>query len=240
MRGHGLEVHLVPYGAGRAAVREDARVRRDFDPGTTGLRAFYRLLTAVVVPRPIAWVSTLSPDGAANLAPHSFFTVACVDPPVVQFTSVGRKDSLLNVEATREFVVCMATEPLFEQVNATGTRFPRGHDEAAEVGLALEPSVRVAPGRVAASPVALECVLHATVCLGDSTVVLGRVVHAAVEEDVLDGDHPRYDLMKPLARLGRDEWGLARDTREISRIPYAQWPGHFSGRSPTRGGNRGD
>jgi flavin reductase (DIM6/NTAB) family NADH-FMN oxidoreductase RutF len=205
------------------------RVRRDFDPAAMSSRGFYRLLTAVVVPRPIAWVSSRSSDGVPNLAPHSFFTVACVDPPVVQFTSVGRKDSLRNVEAVREFVVCMATEPLFEQVNATGTDFPPGHDEASAVGLALEPSARVAPGRVAESPVALECVLHATVSVGNSTIVLGRVVHAAVSEDVFDGDHPLYERMLPLARLGRDEWGLPRETRRISRIPYSTWPGHFDG-----------
>lgn len=215
-------------------------MRRDIDPAEAGRRAFYQLLTAVVVPRPIAWVSSLSAEGQPNLAPHSFFTVACADPPVVQFTSVRRKDSLRNIDATREFVVCMATEPLFEQVNATGTTFPYGYDEAAAVGLAREPSARVAPTRVAASPVALECVLHATVCLGDSTVVFGRVVHAAVDEDVLDGDHPRYDLMKPLARLGRDEWGLARETRWITRIPYDQWPGHFAGTSEPGGAVRGD
>ncbi len=202
-------------------------MRRDFDPNRVGARAFYKLLTAVVVPRPIAWVSTLSADGTPNLAPHSFFTVSCVDPPVVQFTSVGRKDSLRNVEASRELVVCMATEPLFEQVNASGTPFPHGQDEAAAIGLTREPSLRVAPTRIAESPVALECVLHATVSLGDSTVVLARVVHAVVDEDVLDGDHPDYERLRPLARLGRDEWGLARETRRIRRIPYEEWPGHF-------------
>ena len=72
-------------------------MRRDFDPAAMSSRTFYRLLTAVVVPRPIAWVSSRSPDGVPNLAPHSFFTVGCVDPPVVQFTSVGRKECLLKL-----------------------------------------------------------------------------------------------------------------------------------------------
>ncbi|MCP6675125.1 flavin reductase, partial [Klebsiella pneumoniae] len=82
-------------------------MRTDFDPAELGPGAFYKLLNSVVVPRPIAWVATTSADGADNLAPHSFFTVACVDPPVVQFTSVGRKDSLANVEATREMTVSL-------------------------------------------------------------------------------------------------------------------------------------
>jgi flavin reductase (DIM6/NTAB) family NADH-FMN oxidoreductase RutF len=93
--------------------------RRDYDPDELGI-ALYPLLNSVVVPRPIAWVSTRSADGVDNLAPHSFFTVSSVSPPVVQFTSVGAKDSLRNAEATGEFVVCMATEELADQVNTVG------------------------------------------------------------------------------------------------------------------------
>src|SRR6476469_5829071 len=77
----------------------------------------YKLLTAVVVPRPIAWISTIDRDGVGNLAPHSFFNVACANPPIVSFTSVGGKDTLANVLATGVFVVNLATEPLLEQVN---------------------------------------------------------------------------------------------------------------------------
>lgn len=196
-------------------------MRRDFDPTELDPGRFYRLLTAVVVPRPIAWVSSVSADGVDNLAPHSFFTVACVDPPIVQFTSVGRKDSLRNVEATREFVVHLAPESLFEQVNATGTNYPAAISEFDAVGLEREPSRQVRPPRVAAAPVALECVLHATTCFGNSTVVFGRVVHAAVDADAIADDGlPAIDRLAPLSRLGRDEWGTAGRIREIARIPY--------------------
>ena len=210
-------------------------MRTDLDPDELGPRPFYKLLTAVVVPRPIAWVATRSAAGVDNLAPHSFFTVSCVDPPMVQFTSVGVKDSLRNVLATGEFVVCLATEPLFEQVNATATNFPAGVSEFGEVGLTAEPSTRVAPPRVAESPVALECRLHRSLELGDSTVVIGRVVHAAVASDVFDGDPERDGLptiggLRPLARLGRDEWATIGDVLTISRIPHREWPGHFAPR----------
>ncbi|MGI9001571.1 MAG: flavin reductase family protein [Pseudonocardia sp.] len=210
-------------------------MRTDLDPVELGPRPFYSLLTAVVVPRPIAWVSTRSAAGVDNLAPHSFFTVSCVDPPMVQFTSVGVKDSLRNVRETGEFVVCLATEPLFEQVNATGTNFPAAVSEFREVGLTPEPSRLVAPARVAESPVALECRLHQTLELGDSTVVIGRVVHAAVSTDVFDGDPHRGGLpsivkLRPLARLGRNEWSTIGDVLAITRIPHEQWPGHYSGR----------
>jgi flavin reductase (DIM6/NTAB) family NADH-FMN oxidoreductase RutF len=89
------------------------------------------------------------------------------------------------------------------------------------VGVEREPSLRVAPPRVAGSSVAFECVLHSTVRLGDSTVVFGRVVHAVVDPDVLDEDgHPAVDRLAPLARLGKDEWSAVGRVREVPRIPY--------------------
>jgi len=201
--------------------------RVDMDPSALGTGAFYSFLTSVVVPRPIAWVSTRSPEGVDNLAPHSFFTVSAVDPPIVQFTSVGRKDSLINVEQTREFVVCLAPERLFEQVNATGTDFPADVSEFDAVGIEREPSLEVAPPRVARSPVALECKLHTTLTFGVGTVVMGRVVHAVVDEEVIENGRPVIDRLKPLSRLGANEWGTHGQIREISRIAYRDWPGHY-------------
>jgi len=202
-------------------------VRVDFDPGDVAGRAFYRLLNSVVVPRPIAWVSSLSAEGVGNLAPHSFFTVSCVSPPVVQFTSVGRKNSLDNAEATGEFVICLASEPLIEQVNASATDFPPEVDEFEAVGLEREPSVQVAPPRVARSPVAIECTLEDTVSFGDSTVVFGRVVWVAIDEAVLVDGHPEVKRLQPLARLGRNEWSTIGDVPRIDRIRHDDWPGHY-------------
>jgi flavin reductase (DIM6/NTAB) family NADH-FMN oxidoreductase RutF len=211
-----------------------ARVR--FDPELMEPRAFYRVLNSVVVPRPIAWVCSRSADGVLNLAPHSFYTVACVDPPVVQFTSVGRKDSLRNVEATGEFTVSLTPEALFEQVNATGTDFPPGTSEAEACGVRLEPSDVVGVPRVAESPVAVECTLHSTVRLGDSTVVFGRVRAITVWENAVRDGRPRIEELHPLARLGGNEWSTLGEIREISRIPYKKWT-----EDPTIGENvRGD
>lgn len=183
----------------------------------------YSILTSIVVPRPIAWVSTRSTDGIDNLAPHSFYTVACVDPPVVQFTSVGRKDSLRNVEATREFVINLTTESLFEQVNATGTNFPIEQSEFEEVGIPMEPAETVAPYRVASSPAAIECELHSTISMGDSTVVFGRVRLVAISESVLRDGLPAIDLLAPLSRLGGIEWATVGAVRRIKRIAYENW-----------------
>lgn len=207
-------------------------MRTDIDPGELGHQAFYKILTSVVVPRPIAWVSTRSRDGVDNLAPHSFFTVSCMDPPMVQFTSVGRKDTLRNVLETGEFVVNLACEPLFEKINATGTDFPAGLSEFTEVGLSTEPSATVAPPRVAESPVALECRLEHALELGDSTVVIGRVLHASIDEDVFTTDArgnrlPDVERLRPLARLGRNQWATIGKILDITRIRHADWPGHF-------------
>ncbi|MFI1621114.1 flavin reductase family protein [Streptomyces lydicus] len=206
-------------------------MRIDFDPAAMSRNEFYKLLTAVVVPRPIAWVSTYDPySDSANLAPHSFFTIASVAPPVVQFSSVGRKDTLRNIEATGQFVVNFASESLFEQINDTGTDFPHGVSEFEAVGIESEPSLRVKPLRVAASPVALECEVHTTIGIGDSTIVFGRVVHAVVSDDVLADGHPEVTRLKPLSRLGKDEWATLGEVRELPRIRHVDWRGPASDR----------
>jgi flavin reductase (DIM6/NTAB) family NADH-FMN oxidoreductase RutF len=200
-----------------------ARDRVSFDPDAMDTGAFYRVLNSVVVPRPIAWVCTRSAEGVHNLAPHSFYTVACVSPPVVQFTSVGRKDSLRNAEATGQFTVNLTPEALFEQVNATATDFPPDHSEAEHTGVRLEPAETVDAMRVAESPVSIECVLHGTLSLGDSTVVFGRVRHISVWAEAVRDGRPRIEHLRPLARLGGNEWSTIGDVREIRRIPYGTW-----------------
>jgi flavin reductase (DIM6/NTAB) family NADH-FMN oxidoreductase RutF len=201
----------------------DSPPRVTFDPAEMERSAFYRVLNSVVVPRPIAWVCSRSADGVDNLAPHSFYTVACVAPPIVQFTSVGRKDSLTNVEATGEFTINLTPEALFEQVNATATEFPPDQSEAEHTGVRLEPAERVAAMRVAASPVSIECTLHATVKLGDSTLVLGRVVQISAWADAVRDGRPRIEHLRPLARLGGNEWSTIGEVKEIRRIPFARW-----------------
>lgn len=200
--------------------------RRDYDPALLG-PGIYPLLNSVVVPRPIAWVSTRSADGVDNLAPHSFFTISSVVPPVVQFTSVGRKDSLRNAEATGEFVVSLCTEQLVEQVNLTGTDYPADVSEFdAVAGLTREPSRLVAPPRVKESPVALECRVLDVRAFGEgdsaSYVVFGEVVWAVVDEAVLQDGRPEITLLQPVARLGANEWSTVTGISERRRVPYAE------------------
>lgn len=177
----------------------------------------YRLLTALVVPRPIAWVSTVSAQGTHNLAPHSFFTVASARPPIVQFTSVGEKDTLRNVLETAEFVVSLATLALIDQVNATSAQFAPSVDEAAAVGVVMEPSSVVVPPRVVESPASIECRLHSMVRLGESTIVLGDVVAVTIWQQSLVDGHPAMEGLQPVSRLGRNEWGLPPEVVAIER-----------------------
>jgi flavin reductase (DIM6/NTAB) family NADH-FMN oxidoreductase RutF len=184
----------------------------------------YPLLNSCVVPRPIAWVSTRSAAGVDNLAPHSYFTVSSVDPPVVQFTSVGEKDSLRNARETGEMVICFVPRPLADVVNLTATDFPPGVSEFDVAGLAREPAATVAPPRVAASPLALECRVVGERSFGRCTVVFGEVLHIAIAPDVVD-EHGRPDVRKlaPAARLGSDLWGGLGEIWPLRRVPYAEW-----------------
>ncbi len=191
-------------------------VRIDIDPTGEGVHA-YGLLTSLVVPRPIAWVSTVAVDGTGNLAPHSFYSVASANPPIVCFTSVGEKDTLRNVEATREFVVNLASQDLMGQVNATSASFDAGVDEAERVGVEMEPSTHVRPMRVAASPAAIECRLHVTHRIGDSVLVLGQVVGFSVAEEAMVDGRPAMEALRPVSRLGGSEWGLPPEVVDLTR-----------------------
>lgn len=170
---------------------------------------------AIVAPRPIGWISSLDAQGRVNLAPYSFFNAVADSPPIVFFAPSGRsrrsgvKDSQANVEATKEFVCNLATWDLREQMNLTSASLPAGEDEAAFAGLEMVPSQLVAPPRVKASPVHLECKYLMTLELpcnqpdAGNFMVFGEVVAFHIDDAMLDEkgllDVTRY---KPLARLG--------------------------------------
>lgn len=188
-------------------------MRTNFDPAAMPASAVYQLMTSSVVPRPIAWVSTRSADGVLNLAPYSFFTVASSNPPILQFTSIGHKDSWRNITDTGEFVVNIGTQTLIEQMNATSAAFAPAQDEFALVGLTAEASEVVAPPRVAQAPIAFECVTHQIIEVGNGSLILGRVVSVSVRDAILAEDGlPDFAALAPPSRLGRAEWGLTPET----------------------------
>lgn len=183
------------------------------DPATDA----YDLLTSIVVPRPIAWITTVGADGVGNLAPHSFFNVACQKPPMVSFSSVGRKDTLRNILATGHFVVNLVSEGMEDLANASSAPFAADVDEAPAVGVALEPSEVVPVPRVADSAASIECRLHSSLKLGNSHLVIGEVKMITVRDDAIVEGHPTMDALRPVSRLGRDEWGRSPEVMHLER-----------------------
>ena len=180
-----------------------------YDPRSESHGLAHNPLTSLVVPRPIGWISSLSKDGVANLAPYSFFNMIGGAPPFVMFSSHGVKDSQTNVEETGEFVANMAVAALKEAVVKSSAQVDSDVDEFELAGLEKAPCVNVAPPRVAASPVALECVLNTVVRLvsksgvkGDSEVVIGEVVGIHISDEVIVDGIVDITLIRPLTRLG--------------------------------------
>jgi flavin reductase (DIM6/NTAB) family NADH-FMN oxidoreductase RutF len=184
----------------------------------------YPWLTASLIPRAIAWVSSVSRDGVDNVAPHSFTTVAGIDPPTLCFVSVGHKDTLANVRATGEFVLNIGGRDLLHPMNDSATNFPTEVSEFDAAGLEREPSARVRPPRVKAAPIAFECRVSGEHEIGTCVTVFGEVVHVAARADVLAPDGlPAARAVDPLARLGRSEWGLLGEVIALDRIRWADW-----------------
>ena len=191
-------------------------MRTTFDTSDPATDA-YDLLTSIVVPRPIAWITTVGADGVGNLAPHSFFNVACQKPPMVSFSSVGRKDTLRNILASGYFVVNLVSEGMEDLANASSAPFAADVDEAESVGVALEPSEVVPVPRVADSATSIECRLHSSLKLGNSHLVIGEVKAITVRETALEDGHPTMEALRPVSRLGRDEWGRSPEVMHLTR-----------------------
>ena len=184
-----------------------------------------------VVPRPIGWISTIGADGAVNLAPYSFFNAVATEPPMVMFSSNGKqahgtKDSVANAEATGEFVCNMATWDLRDPMSQTSRPVPPEVDEFELAGLETQPSELVKPPRVKASPIHLECVYHQTLELpcdiegGRNAICLGRVVGVHIRDEFLTDSKVDIARIKPLARLGYQDYTVAEKVLILSRPKY--------------------
>lgn len=190
---------------------------REIDPDALPPRAVYRLLTQLVVPRPIAWVSTQDADGNRNLAPHSYFNVVSSDPPVLHFTSSGEKDTLRNVRSSGEFVVNVVTAELVDAMNLTAADFPPGEDEFRWAGLETAPSVVVHAPRVAAARAAIECRVHSELSIGNGTMVFGDVVHITADEDLFDGEAVLPERLRAIGRLGGTGYTTTAGVFDLAR-----------------------
>jgi flavin reductase (DIM6/NTAB) family NADH-FMN oxidoreductase RutF len=210
-----------------------------FDPRVIDPAAMYKLLIGSVVPRPIAWVSSIDAAGVRNLAPFSYFMAITHDPPTVAFSSGprgadvgggirGKKDTLHNVEATREFVVNVVDDALAEAMNVTSGDYAADVDEFAKAGLATAPGVKVRVPRVAAAPVSMECRLAQIIPVGNLPhhLIVGEIVHMHVRDDVFDPATGRLDMhrLKPVGRLAGHLYTHVHDIFEMKR-PAADYRG---------------
>lgn len=185
----------------------------EIDVSKLSIAEAYKLLIGAIVPRPIAWVSSISNSGQVNLAPFSFFNGICSNPPSLLFCPVnhpdGReKDTLRNIRETRQFVVNLASEDLASQMNQTSAEYPANINEFKEVGLTEAPCVRVKAPRVLESPGSFECELMQVLDIGDGSagsghVVVGKILYAHFRDGVYGKQgHIDLNVFKPIARLG--------------------------------------
>lgn len=191
------------------------------DPGAVSQGSFYQFMIGVVVPRPIAFVSTVNPAGQANVAPFSFFNALSSQPPLLGISINRRgdspKDSLRNIESAREFVVNMVDEALASRmVQASGDWAPEV-DEFQLAGLTPIPSDLIKPPRVGESPVSMECRLHKLIELGTTTFVVGEILRAHVKDAVLTAGRVDIAKLRPLGRLGGDGYSVVRDVIHLPR-----------------------
>lgn len=198
------------------------------DPAQQSKADNYKLLTNLVIPRPIAWISSCNDQGLVNLAPFSFFNAVGADPLYVVFSAANNeaglpKDTANNLLARREFVVNLVTEELFDAMNLSAADFPPTISELDAAGLHTAPSVRIATPRVAEARVSLECTLHDTLQLGANTLFIGEIVMFHVADELV-GPRMHINGFAPLGRLGSPSvYCRTTDRFDIARISYRQW-----------------
>ncbi|WP_118133645.1 flavin reductase family protein [Oceanicella sp. SM1341] len=207
-----------------------AAPRRRFDFDTLAPVERYKLLIGSVVPRPIAWITTVDTEGRVNAAPYSFFNVLSHDPALLAIgvenhADMRMKDTAANIRATQEFTVNIVDFATVEAMNVTALPFPPEVDELAEAGLTAAPGVRVGSPYIAEAPVAFECRNHTTLNIGRSReIVLGEVLTMHVREDLLNErlhiDPARLDAV---GRMGGQGYATIRDRFELPSMTLARW-----------------
>jgi len=198
------------------------------DPSQHSVADNYKLLTNLVVPRPIAWVTSMNAAGVVNLAPFSFFNAVGANPLYLIF-SVGvndageAKDTTNNILGSGEFVVNLVTEELFDAMNISAADFPEGESELDAAGLHTAASVKVKTPRVAECQASMECKLHDTQLLGKNTLMIGEVVMFHVADHLM-GPRMHINGFAPIGRMGSPSaYCHTTDRFDVARISYAAW-----------------
>jgi flavin reductase (DIM6/NTAB) family NADH-FMN oxidoreductase RutF len=173
----------------------------------------YPILASLVTPRPIALVTSMSPDGKINAAPFSFFNLLGASPPICAFAPGDRedgtpKDTALNIRATHEFVVNLVDEAIAEAMNQCAASLPYGEDELIRAGLTAAPSSSVKPPRIAEAPASLECVEWGTLQIGDNRVIIGLIKRLHLRDELYDAEKRRVraDKLHTIGRMASPHW----------------------------------
>ncbi|MFC2035842.1 flavin reductase family protein [Chloroflexota bacterium] len=200
------------------------------DPRNMDNMEFYRLFSSVVVPRPIAWVSTIGKNGIFNLAPFSFFGIISPSPALI-YINIGRKragqkkDTLVNIESSKDFVVNIVSEDLAEAMNRSSTEYPSEVDEYKEVGLNPVKADIVTSPMLAESPVNMECQLFDMMEFGDfprrSSVVIGEVVRVHIKEELYANGEIQFSVLRVLGRHSGNLYCRTTDIIEMERPPVS-------------------
>jgi flavin reductase (DIM6/NTAB) family NADH-FMN oxidoreductase RutF len=197
------------------------------DPVQIGQKAIYKILIGSIVPRPIAFISTMSPHGLVNLAPFSFFNGVSSNPPalmvaITRKSSGEKKDTLRNIESTRQFVVNSVNEWLVGPMNQCSAEYPYGVDEMKKVGLTPLASISVQPPRVKEAGIQFECEYYDSLEVGDgsegsSTIVVGKIVLVHIGSNMYEDGKIILEKFQPISRLGGLGYGRTTDTFELPR-----------------------
>lgn len=212
----------------------------------------YKLLTALIVPRPIAWVTSRNPDGSINAAPFSFFNCMGSDPALIFISFSAKpetphspgsfKDTSNNIAATGEFVVNLVSQELAQQMNICATDFPPGVSEVEMAQLELAPSVLIETPRLAASPASFECREDTRLEIGNNHILIGEVLGLSIRDDLFDPEKFYVDTaaLHLVGRMGgRGGYTTTRDTFEIPRMTYPEWQAQNREVVPAQAGSHG-
>jgi flavin reductase (DIM6/NTAB) family NADH-FMN oxidoreductase RutF len=187
----------------------------------------YPILASLVTPRPIAFVTTMSPEGNLNAAPFSFFNLLGADPPILAIAPGDRedgtpKDTARNIRLTHEFVVNLVDETIAEAMNQCAASLPYGENELVHAGLQTQPSSVVRPPRIAESPVSLECREWGTLAIGDNRVIIGLIKRVHLRDELFDAQNKRVrsDQLHLIGRMASPHWYCrTRERFEMIRPP---------------------
>jgi flavin reductase (DIM6/NTAB) family NADH-FMN oxidoreductase RutF len=198
----------------------------EYAPHDLSPRERYKVLTGFVLPRPIAWVTTIGPTGVVNAAPFSFFNVFCEDPPLCMFASNLRpdgrvKDTVINIERTGVFVVNLADEPLARAMHDSSGDFPPEIGEPDYLGLKLAPSTKIVVPRLADAPWAMECKTWKSIDINNRQLFMGEGIHFHIRDDLWDREAMRVhmDRYHPVGRMFADRYCRTDDRIEFPAAP---------------------